>query len=163
MPSDAQLNSLEELRSYVDLGFRVRVIRGRDVFDAWLEMEGKVPIPLDEDQYDSLAAYARELDERERIPHAAFVGSSHLHSYGYREEDQVLEVRFVGKGDGGSGGAVYRYTGVTRDELTLLLAAPSKTAFLNGVIAKSHPYAKVDERPRVQIDHASLVEETLPL
>src|SRR5436190_19449756 len=62
--------------------------------------------------------------------------SSELHSGGYDDADNLLEVEF-------RTGGVYQYFGVPRESYDALMAAESKGRFFNSVIKPRYPYARV--------------------
>ena len=64
------------------------------------------------------------------------VVSTNLHSVGYDEQTQTLEVQFMG-------GSVYQYYGVPANTHGQLMQAPSKGQFFNTYIRRSYPFSRV--------------------
>jgi hypothetical protein len=64
------------------------------------------------------------------------IQSRSLKSLGYDEEKKILEVEF-------HSGAVYQYTGVTKELLFKLVKAPSRGRFFNEHIREHYPTRKV--------------------
>ena len=118
---------------------------------AWLEEPcGTQAVNLTVEQYGPAAALARELHEADKIEHVAVPGNGHVESYGYRESDRTLEVKFRARGGVGS---VYCYFDVAPETVEDLRAAESKVLYVNSVIARSHKYTRYDRRDPVRIIH----------
>jgi hypothetical protein len=129
----------------------VGVRRTGKIVRAWLEEPcGTQTVSLTVEQYGPAAALARELHEADKIEHVAVSGSGHVESYGYRESDRTLEVKFRARG---GVGAVYRYFDVSPETVEDLRAAESKVLLVNSVIAKAHEYTRYDRRDPVRIIH----------
>lgn len=125
--------------------------RSGKIVRAWLEEPcGTQTVSLTVEQYGPAAALARELYENDKIEHVAVTGNGHVESYGYRESDRTLEVKFRARG---SVGATYRYFDVSPATVEDLRAAESKVLLVNSVIAKTHEYTRYDRRDPVRIIH----------
>ena len=129
----------------------VGVRRTGKIVRAWLEEPcGTQTVSLTIEQYGPAAALARELHEADKIEHVSVSGSGHVESYGYREADRTLEVKFRARG---GVGAVYRYFDVAPETVEDLRQAESKVLMVNSAIARSHKYTKVTDLDPVRIIH----------
>lgn len=125
--------------------------RAGKIVRAWLEEPcGTQTVNLTVEQYGPSAALARELHQADKIEHVAVPGNGHVESYGYRESDRTLEVKFRARGGVGS---VYRYFDVAPETVEDLRAAESKVLMVNSVIARSHKYTPWKDREPVRIIH----------
>lgn len=125
--------------------------RSGKIVRAWIEEPcGTQTVNLTVEQYGPAAALARELHEADKIEHVAVPGNGHVESYGFREADRTLEVKFRARG---GVGAVYRYFDVAPETVEDLRATESKVLMVNSVIAKAHEYTKVADRDPVRIIH----------
>lgn len=125
--------------------------RSGQIVRAWLEEPcGTQTVNLTVEQYGPAAALARELHENDKIEHVAVPGNGHVESYGYRESDRTLEVKFRARG---GVGPVYRYFDVAPETVEEMRAAENKVLLVNSVIAKAHEYTRYDRRDPVRVIH----------
>jgi hypothetical protein len=78
-----------------------------------------------------------------RVSYTQVIGSSNVHSVGYKVETHTLFVRFLDKTNGTAWGSIYAYLEVPSTLYLDVLRASSKGQFLNAQIKTTYRHKRI--------------------